>query len=282
MADRYVPQTAHLDIASPITDMELYGLEPSAPRPYKPKEKTTGNNQPTVAAPAEKKRKNLLDYRKDKAGPAALKKSFKSVFATVTLTTGSVKGCLRRATDLSVTNINLISQRLDMAVSVVNTAKHYVLKMLEMRILREVLSGSPLTAQDQVTANEQTTQYQAMDGGLTTQDLEANIEPASFLDKILDSDWAELVVGNLLSYVLRDSTSVRGPKARKSKSQDALVEAGLIFETFKNLHPGFKAVNPSNIPLGVVIDDLAPKICLDIKLHYRKLPQTIRAKVPLV
>ncbi|KAG0353238.1 hypothetical protein BGX24_007307, partial [Mortierella sp. AD032] len=29
----------------------------------------------------------------------------------------------------------------------------------------------------------------------------------------------------------------------------------------------------------VVIDDLAPKICLDMKLHYRKLPQTIRTKM---
>ncbi|KAF9082447.1 hypothetical protein BGX23_012457 [Mortierella sp. AD031] len=82
----------------------------------------------------------------------------------------------------------------------------------------------------------------------------------SFLEKILDSDWAETVVGNLLSYVLRDSTSARGPTAHKSKSQVALAEAVLIFKEFKILYSGFKAVNPSNIPLGVVIDDLAPKM----------------------
>ncbi|KAF9083042.1 hypothetical protein BGX29_003437, partial [Mortierella sp. GBA35] len=101
----------------------------------------------------------------------------------------------------------------------------------------------------------------------------------SFLEKILDSDWAETVVGNLLSYVLRDSTSARGPIAHKSKSQVALAEAVLIFKEFKTLYSGFKAVNPSNIPLGVVIDNLAPKIFLDLKLHYRKLPQTIRTKM---
>ncbi|KAF8932755.1 hypothetical protein BGZ58_006833 [Dissophora ornata] len=100
-----------------------------------------------------------------------------------------------------------------------------------------------------------------------------------FLEKIFDSDWAETIVGNLLSYVLRDSTSVRGPTAHKSKSQDALAEAVLIFKEFKKLHPGFQAVNPSNIPLGVVTDDLAPKICLDLKLHYRKLPETLHTKM---
>ncbi|KAK3814497.1 MAG: hypothetical protein J3R72DRAFT_498322 [Linnemannia gamsii] len=100
-----------------------------------------------------------------------------------------------------------------------------------------------------------------------------------FLEKILDSDWAEILVGNLLSFVLRDSTSVRGPTAHKSTSQDARAEAMSIFADFKKLHPGVKAVNPSNIPLSVVIDDLAPKICLDMKLHYRKLPQTIRTKM---
>lgn len=139
-----------------------------------------------------------------------------------------------------------------MAVSVVNTAKHYVLKMLEMCILRELLDG-PLQVSHE--------------------------GPASILENILDSDWAELVVGNLLSYVLRDSTAVLGPKAQKPKSKDALAEAKLIFEMFKAFHPRFKAVNPSQIPLGIVIDDLAPKICLDIKLHYRKLPETIRTKV---
>jgi len=95
----------------------------------------------------------------------------------------------------------------------------------------------------------------------------------------MDSDWAEIVIGNLLSFVLRDSTKALGPTANKPKSKEAQAEAVSIFAAFKGFHPGFKAVNPSSIPLGVVIDDLAPKICLAMKLHYRKLPQTIGTKV---
>ncbi|KAF9537099.1 hypothetical protein EC957_008864 [Mortierella hygrophila] len=237
----------NLDIASPVEDIELSGLKPSIPRPYKPKDPTTTNEQAAAAPVAKKKKKKkLLSYHLDKRGYAALKKSFKSVFATVTLTTGSVKGCLKRATDLTPANVDMVAQRLDMAVSIVNTAKHFVYKMLEMRILGELLSSSP---------------------------------PTSFLDDILDSDWAEIVIGNLLSFVFRDSTKALGPTANKPKSKEAQAEAVSIFTAFKMFHPGFKAVNPSSIPLGVVLDDLAPTIYLAMKLHYRKLPQTIRTKL---
>ncbi|KAF9147134.1 hypothetical protein BG015_011284 [Linnemannia schmuckeri] len=183
--------------------MDLTGLKPSTPRPYKPKKPTTSSNQPTT--PASKKKK-LLGYPVDKSGHAALKKPFKSVFAAVTLTTESVKGCLKRATDLSTANVDLVAQRLDMAVSIVNTAKRFVYKMLEMQILRELLP------------------------------------------------------------------------TLKPKSQDALAEAMSIFANFKKLHPRFRALNPSNIPFGVVIDGLAPVLRLAMKLHYRKLPRIIRIK----
>ncbi|KAG0364590.1 hypothetical protein BGX24_004542, partial [Mortierella sp. AD032] len=218
-ADRYVPQTVNLEKASPIEDTDLSGLKPSTPRPYKPKDATTITKQAATAPVAKKKKKKLLGYHLDKTGHAALKKSFKPVFATVTLTTGLVKGCLKRATNLSTANVDLVAEKLDKAVSIVNTAKHLVYKMLEMRIFRE-LFPSPL----------QTTQSQAMAG-----------KPTLFLEKILDSDWAEILIGNLLSFVLRDSTSVRGPTAHKSTSQDARAEAMSIFADFKKLHPGVKA-----------------------------------------
>ncbi|KAF9134899.1 hypothetical protein BG015_003358 [Linnemannia schmuckeri] len=112
-----------------------------------------------------------------------------------------------------------------------------------------------------------------------TQDRETADGQTPFLKKILGLGWAEMVVGNLLLHLLRDSTIVRGPTTRKSTSQDSLAVAALIFEDFMKLYPGFEAVNPSNIPLGIVIDDLAPKVCLDLKLHDRKLPETIRTKM---
>ncbi|KAF9270919.1 hypothetical protein BGZ88_007225, partial [Linnemannia elongata] len=64
-----------------------------------------------------------------------------------------------------------------MAVSIVNTAKHFVYKMLEMQILRELFPSS-----------RQTIQGQPMTSGQT-----------SFLETILDSAWADRLIGNLLS-----------------------------------------------------------------------------------
>ncbi|KAF8945733.1 hypothetical protein BGZ47_002068 [Haplosporangium gracile] len=118
--------TVNLEKASPIEDMDLSGLKPSTPRPYKLKEPTTRNVQPTT--PEGKKKKRLLGYHSNKTGHAALKKSFKSVFATVILITGSVKGCLKRSTDLFMANVDLVAQRLDMVVFIVNTAKHFCLQ----------------------------------------------------------------------------------------------------------------------------------------------------------
>ncbi|KAF9910422.1 hypothetical protein EC991_006689 [Linnemannia zychae] len=257
-ADRYVPQTVHLDKASPIEDIELSGLKPSTARPRKPKVSTSGVNQPATTTPAttpatKRKKKKLLPHPAGKPGHANLKKSFKSVFATITLLTGSIKGCLHRTTNLSPANVDLVAQRLDMVVSTINAAKHVVYKMLEMRIFRELFPNP----QGQVVASAQT----------------------SFLDLILDSDWAETVVGNLLSFVLRNETNLLGPAARNPNRQQAQAEAQSIFDEFKKLLPGFTALNPSKLPLGITIDDLAPKICLAIKLHYRRLPQTIRTKM---
>ena len=256
LADRYVPQTVNLGIASPIQEIELTGLTPSTPRPYKPKDSTTINKQ-AATAPVVKKKSSLQYPKMDKPGHAALKKSFRGAFATIVLTTGTIKGCLKRATDLSTANVDLIAQRLDMAVSIVNTAKHFVYKMLEMQILRELFPSSPQTIQGQPMTSGQT----------------------SFLETILDSAWADRLIGNLLSFVLRDSTSQQGTVANDPKSKDARAKAASIFEDFKKLHPGFKALNPSSIPLGIIIQELAPKICLAMKLHYRKLLQTIRTKV---
>ncbi|KAF9906551.1 hypothetical protein EC991_000493 [Linnemannia zychae] len=257
-ADRNVPQTVHLDKASPIEDIELSGLKPSTARPRKPKVSTSGVNQPATTTPAttpatKRKKKKPLPHPAGKPGHANLKESFKSVFATVTLLTGSIKGCLHRTANLSPANVDLVAQKLDMVVSTINAAKHVVYKMLEMRIFRELFPNP----QGEVVTRAQT----------------------PFLELILDSDWAETVVGNLLSFVLRNETNLLGPTARNPKRQQAQAEAQSIFDEFKKLHPGFTALNPSKLPLGITIDDLAPKICLAIKLHYRRLPQTIRTKM---
>ena len=140
--DRYLPQTVALEITSPIDDVELANLTPSTPKKPKPRKPTAKSDQPPTSPVKKTRKKELPIPTSPTAGPKALKKSFKSAFATVTLTMGSLQGCLLRATDLSREESTLLVQRLDEAVSVTNSAKHYVLKMMEMRILRHLIDST--------------------------------------------------------------------------------------------------------------------------------------------
>ncbi|GJJ71752.1 hypothetical protein EMPS_04109 [Entomortierella parvispora] len=246
--DRYLPQTVALETASPIDDVELAHLTPSTPKKPKPRKPTTKSDRPPISPVKKTRKKELPIPTSPTAGPKALKKSFKSAFATVTLTMGSLRGCLLRATDLSKEESTLVVQRLDEAVSVTSSAKHYVLKMMEMRILRHLIDS---------TGDE-------------------------FLENVLDSksDWLERFVQNLLSFVLRGSSDMKGGRRPvKDQSKDAVVEAQSTFDEFKAFHPEFEALNPSNLPLSNVIAELTPKICLAIKQHYRKLPTTLCNKL---
>ncbi|KAG9064049.1 hypothetical protein KI688_003228 [Linnemannia hyalina] len=251
--DRYVPDTVFLEKASPVDVVELSGLKPSTPRPSKPKEQSPRIDQ--VPAPAaKKKKKKLLGEPKGIAGPKALKRAFQSVFATVTLTTGSLQGCLGRSTNLSKAEVAQLTQHVSSAVSTVNSAKHIVYKLIEMRILQPLI---------------ETGLNQAEDG-----------PDESFLEKILDSDWAERFVQNLLSFVLRNSIVPQGRPPASDKSKDAVAEAISTFNEFKKtLCPGFKALNSTDLALSNIIAELAPKICLDQKLHYRRIPETLRTKL---
>ncbi|KAG9061854.1 hypothetical protein KI688_007005 [Linnemannia hyalina] len=253
--DRYVPDTVFLEKASPVDVVELSGLKPSIPRPSKPKEQSPRIDQ--VPAPAaKKKKKKLLGEPKGIAGPKALKRAFQSVFATVTLTTGSLQGCLGRSTNLSKAEVAQLTQHVSSAVSTVNSAKHIVYKLIEMRILQPLI---------------ETGLNQAEDG-----------PDESFLEKILDSDWAERFVQNLLSFVLRNSIVPQGRPPASDKSKDAVAEAISTFNEFKKtLCPGFKALNSTDLALSNIIAELAPKICLDQKLHYRRIPETLRTKLSI-
>ncbi|KAG0027192.1 hypothetical protein BGZ83_005277, partial [Gryganskiella cystojenkinii] len=101
------------------------------------------------------------------------------------------------------------------------------------------------------------------------------------LESMLDSksDWLERFTQNLLSFVLRGSTDSQGRPPKKDQAKDAVAEARTTFDTFKALHKGLKALNPSGLPLSNIISELTPKICLAIKLHYRKLPATLCNKL---
>lgn len=250
-----MPDTVLLNKASPVGVLELSGLKPSTPRPSKPKDQPARTDQ--VPVPAPKKKKKPLGDPRGIAGPKALKRSFKSVFAPVTLTAGSLQGCLGRSTNLSKAEVAQVTQQVDLAVSTVNSAKHVVCKLIEMRILQPLLKN-----------------------GL---DQAENGADESFLEKILDSEWAERFIQNLLSFVLRNATVHLGRLPASDKSKDAVAQAISTFNEFKKtLCPGFKAINSSELALSNIIAELAPKMCLDLKMHYRRMPETLKNKVPFL
>lgn len=66
----------------------------------------------------------------------------------VTLSTGSLQGCLERSTNLSKAEIAQLTQHVGLAVSTVNSAKHIVYKLMEMRILQPLLKSGLGQAED--------------------------------------------------------------------------------------------------------------------------------------
>ncbi|KAG0074662.1 hypothetical protein BGZ90_010572 [Linnemannia elongata] len=183
-----------------------------------------------------------MNRMRDKEGPKALKKSFGGAFKTLVLTAGSLWGCLRRDTDLTSEEIAQVVNRIDRAVFVMNSAKHVVLKMLEFFI-------------HDVCCLCETKWAEPRDSG-------------------------EVIIRNLISFALRGSASTQtGRKAEKPDPVRSYTLAISIFGQFQALHPPIKALNPDHIPLSKVQQDLVPKICLAIKMHYRKLPTIIVDKM---
>lgn len=77
--------------------------------------------------------------------------------------------------------------------------------------------------------------------------------------------------------MLRNSTVPQGRPPASDKSKDAVVEAISTFNEFKTtLCAGFKSLNSSDLALSSIIAELAPKMCLDLKLHYRRMPETLQ------
>jgi hypothetical protein len=237
-----------------VEEDALQHLTPSTPRPFKPNPDSINNNKDgngNNKSNKKKRKKKPLKLPADKKGPKALKKSFGGAFKMLVLTAGSLWGCLRRATDLTSEEITQVVNRIDRAVFVMNSAKHVVLKMLEFFILRCLLP-----AQNQEDRPQDSHEDDAMFGD-------------NALDLLLGKDSAGVIIRNFISFALRGSTSAQaGRKAEKPESVRAYALAISIFEQFRALHPSIKALNPDHIPLSKVQQDLAPKICLAIKMHY--------------
>ncbi|KAG0328261.1 hypothetical protein BG004_002579, partial [Podila humilis] len=255
MDDRYVPATVLLEKASPVDELELSALQPSVPCRSKATSQSSATTTASKSSMRVTKRKKLLDERREEVGPKALKQSFQSVFPTVTLTVGSLRGCLGRATNMSKEQTAQVVERITLAVTIVNSAKHVLYKLIEMQILRHLLGATsdryePTTEEEQEKVTEAD---HVEDNDSNAEDGDSDViqpgvtDTKSFLENILDSEWAE--------------------RFRRRH-----------FEEFKEQSPKFDALNSSDLALGSIIRELAPKICLYLKLHFRKLTEILRTK----
>ncbi|KAF9925630.1 hypothetical protein FBU30_004615 [Linnemannia zychae] len=85
-----------------------------------------------------------------------------------------------------------------------------------------------------------------------------------------------------MSFVLKNSTAPQGRKPSKEESKDAVEEATSTFGEFKRtLCPEFKALNASDLALSNIIAELAPKVSLNLKLHYRRLKEALKTKLSM-
>ncbi|KAG0195375.1 hypothetical protein BGX28_001554, partial [Mortierella sp. GBA30] len=152
---RHTIKRVDLLSARRVDPTELEKMTPTEPRPRSTAAESS--SEQTVEASTEaksiqagkKKDKKKGRRGKRKQSPAgALKSAVAKSFATSTQTIGSIQGCMARAllpsttSGLSRQDIRQLADRLQTAVKVINSARIYVFKMLELIVFGELLSTS--------------------------------------------------------------------------------------------------------------------------------------------
>ncbi|KAK3806863.1 MAG: hypothetical protein J3R72DRAFT_465201 [Linnemannia gamsii] len=148
---RYVPhRVENPSLARPVEEEEVTKMAPSEPKPPRPSTSPTPTSASTAPASACKK----PNKRRSSGGtrnldvqptPAMLKNSSKAAFKTTAQTVGSIQGCLRRGVGsrgVTDAEVNVIADRLEEALDVMNEAKRHVFRMVTMLVLDE-LTGQP-------------------------------------------------------------------------------------------------------------------------------------------
>jgi hypothetical protein len=257
---RYVPhRVENPSLSRPVEEEELAKMAPSEPRPPKPSTSLISTSTPTAPAPKSKKPKKRKASGRARnlavqPTPAMLKSSFKAAFKTITQTVGSIQGCLRRGVGsrgVTDAEVNMITDRLKEASTIMNDAMRHVFRMVAMLILDE-LTGQPLHRHNG-------------DG------------PFDSLDVLLEKESGALFLRNLTSLVLNGK--VKRKETTKAKSFQAKNMAQRIFLRYKEITPYLGPVNKSGMSLGDVIMEFGASISLTIRQHFRKLPATVTNRV---
>ncbi|KAG0200674.1 hypothetical protein BGX31_003999, partial [Mortierella sp. GBA43] len=245
--DRYSPKLVKdITKASPVDESDLRNMTPDPPRPRRPATSVVTNS-----ATRSQQKKALTE--KERPEPAenmkTHKNSFQAAFKTVTLTLGSLSGCLRRATNLSGSEISDIVARINEAVHILSITRQVVFKALEFFLYKSLNEDQHV--------------------------VQGQMDP---LDLILHKQHGETLVRNLLALVLYGSISGCGPRSTGIALQ-ARKLAKDIYDDLKEIIPDLNPTNPNNLPLGIVKADLAVNIRMAIREHFGRLPVLITKKL---
>ncbi|KAI8350266.1 hypothetical protein B0O80DRAFT_134092 [Mortierella sp. GBAus27b] len=135
---RYSPHTVRdVSKAEKVKDQTLRTLTIDEPRrPTKaPNAASDISNATTPATTSLTGKEIKLGKRTEGDGAAPLKTLYKKTFATVTLTLGSIAGCLKRATDLSADDANQVASQIETAADILTNTRIWVYKCIELFLI---------------------------------------------------------------------------------------------------------------------------------------------------
>jgi hypothetical protein len=193
------------------------------------------------------------------------KDSFKALFKTVTLTLGSLSGCLRRATNLSSDEVSAVVDRIDKACHLLSVARRLTFQAVEYLVYK-TLDEEPEEVESGVAET-----------GVTKK--ETKMDP---LDLILDRSHGCTLIRNLLSIFLNGpSANQMGPKPKSVPAKQAQELAAETYGGLKNVLSNLPTLNDavSPMPLSIPKADLAVEIHTAIREHFGRLPVLVTKKV---
>ena len=252
----------------------------------KPKNRTTFSK--TAPKTTQPKTNSPSNSSRPKCDAKIEKDNFSQSFKTMTMTMGALASCIHRATSLTREEARCIADRLDEAVHIFNVARTIGYKAIENFIYVKVPKSSSLVVPEETHASE-FAELDSMEHDIyeTSQPAEQPVEQpdeqpveqteSGSLDLILDPVHGLTVIRNLVSIILKGSITERSTEMAQ-ESVDARNTAVDIYEEYCKV-VDLEPVNPTKIPLGIPIADLAVNIYNDISMHFRRLPKLIVDKV---
>ncbi|KAF9992657.1 hypothetical protein BGZ79_002800, partial [Entomortierella chlamydospora] len=242
-----------LSKASKVNQESLSEMTQSARRSCKPKSNES-KSQP-------KNPKKKLNKKKKSGGRAPaqgsvkeLKSLFRNSFRTVTETIGCATACIRRATTLAKVEAHAVSNLIEEAVHILNSARILALKALHLFLVSR-LENISSTITNESTSN------------VTTK-----IDP---LDLLLTKKHGRTIMRNLVTLVVNGKIDKTGAASNDEKAIEARFIAKEIYAGLMGVVGNIDPVKTRKLNLTIPQKAMAHKMADCIRSHFPKLPSTV-------